>query len=274
MTGNDRLELEVEVPGTPELVWEAIASGPGITAWFTDAEVEPREGGTIAFDLGSGTESTGVVTAWEPPRRFAYEEPLNEGSRIASEWVVEARSGGTCVVRLVSSLFGSSADWEEELGGMSDGWQAYMHNLRIYLTDFPGEPCAPLVVGGDATGTLDDGGRRSPRRSASRMRRSGISSPPRVARGSPARSSAAPAAAITASCCCASPSPPPAPRSCWCTGTRNSCTRRSGATCSAPTRPPSRRARRRAGERGWTSGSRPAAPALADGDTMAGGAGA
>jgi uncharacterized protein YndB with AHSA1/START domain len=157
MTGNDRLELEVEVPGTPELVWQAIASGPGITAWFTDAEVEQREGGTIAFDLGAGTESTGVVTAWEPPHRFAYEEPLDEGSRIASEWLVEARSGGTCVVRLVSSLFGSSADWEDELGGMSDGWQAYMHNLRIYLTDFPGEPCAPLVVGGDATGTLDDG---------------------------------------------------------------------------------------------------------------------
>ena len=33
---NDRREilLEVEVPGTPEQVWDAIATGPGIDSWF------------------------------------------------------------------------------------------------------------------------------------------------------------------------------------------------------------------------------------------------
>jgi uncharacterized protein YndB with AHSA1/START domain len=153
MTDHRRLELEVEVPGSPEQVWEAIATGPGITAWFADTRIDGDE---IAFDLGGGTESTGTITAFEPPRRFAYEEPLDEGSRLASEWLVEARSGGTCVVRLVSSLFGSNADWDDELGGMSDGWQAYLDNLRLYLTHFPGEPCSPVTVTGETTGTLDD----------------------------------------------------------------------------------------------------------------------
>ena len=37
--------VEVEVPGTPEEVWQAIATGPGITAWFVPTEVEEREGG-------------------------------------------------------------------------------------------------------------------------------------------------------------------------------------------------------------------------------------
>ena len=37
----DRNEKEIEVPGTPEQVWEAIATGPGITAWFMPAEVDP-----------------------------------------------------------------------------------------------------------------------------------------------------------------------------------------------------------------------------------------
>jgi uncharacterized protein YndB with AHSA1/START domain len=157
MTRNPMLELEIEVPGAPEQVWEAIATGPGITAWFAATEMDEREGGTIRFDLGAGIESTGVVTAWQPPHRFEYEEPLDERSKLATEWLVEARSGGTCVVRLVSSLFGTGADWEDELGGMSEGWQAYLHNLRIYLTDFPGARCAPLTVSGDATGSLDDG---------------------------------------------------------------------------------------------------------------------
>jgi uncharacterized protein YndB with AHSA1/START domain len=31
------IELEVEVPGTPEQVWEAIATGQGIAAWFVPA---------------------------------------------------------------------------------------------------------------------------------------------------------------------------------------------------------------------------------------------
>ena len=90
------IELEVEVPGTPEQVWEAIATGPGITAWFVPAEVDEREGGSVALDImGNGMAPSGVVTAWDPPRRFVYEEdgPFGPDSpRLATEWLVEARS--------------------------------------------------------------------------------------------------------------------------------------------------------------------------------------
>ena len=47
------LELEVEVPGTPEQIWRAIATGPGITAWFMPAEVAEHEGGAVSFE-GAG----------------------------------------------------------------------------------------------------------------------------------------------------------------------------------------------------------------------------
>lgn len=30
-----RIELDVEVPGTPEEVWHAIATGPSISSWRT-----------------------------------------------------------------------------------------------------------------------------------------------------------------------------------------------------------------------------------------------
>jgi uncharacterized protein YndB with AHSA1/START domain len=44
-SGRRFVEAEVEVPGTPEAVWQAIATGPGISAWFVPAEVDWRVGG-------------------------------------------------------------------------------------------------------------------------------------------------------------------------------------------------------------------------------------
>ena len=44
MVDDDRraIELEVEVPGTPEEVWRAIATGPGISSWYVPHTVEER----------------------------------------------------------------------------------------------------------------------------------------------------------------------------------------------------------------------------------------
>ena len=39
------IELEIEVVGTPEEVWQAIATGPGISSWYVPHTVEEREGG-------------------------------------------------------------------------------------------------------------------------------------------------------------------------------------------------------------------------------------
>jgi hypothetical protein len=111
--------------------------------------------------MGSGMEESGVVTAWEPRGRFAYEEdwqPFEEAAaeRLATEWLVEARSGGTCVVRVVCSIFASGADWDRELGNMRDGWAVYLQNLRLYLTHFPGQRCSWIMVTGNAPGPKDD----------------------------------------------------------------------------------------------------------------------
>lgn len=72
------IDLKVEVPGTPEQAWDAIATGPGITAWMQPTDVEEREGGTFSYDMGTGTGRIyGTVTGWDPPRRFAEESPWN-----------------------------------------------------------------------------------------------------------------------------------------------------------------------------------------------------
>src|SRR6266540_2801989 len=59
------LTHESQVDATPEGVWEAIATGPGVDAWFMGRnEVEPREGGTTRMMLRGSTEEA-TVTAWE-----------------------------------------------------------------------------------------------------------------------------------------------------------------------------------------------------------------
>lgn len=45
------IDLSVEVPGTPEQVWSAIATGPGISSWFIPHEVAEHEGGKVVMDF-------------------------------------------------------------------------------------------------------------------------------------------------------------------------------------------------------------------------------
>ena len=168
--GRRSISLKVEVPGTPEEVWEAIATGPGISAWFVPSEVDEREGGDVLFHLGPDMDAPGTVTGWCPPERFAYEEEwaATEPTTLATEFLVEARSGGTCIVRLVSTF--SAEGFDDDLDGMSTGWMAFLDNLRLYLTHFRRRRC-PW-----------QGARRKPRRWPGRRcwTRSGSPRPSRV----------------------------------------------------------------------------------------------
>jgi uncharacterized protein YndB with AHSA1/START domain len=142
-SGRRSVEVETEVPGTPEEVWQAIATGHGISAWFVPTKLEEREGGAIVLDFGPGMESKAVITAWNPPRRFVAEsdEAMGPGSpTVADEWTVEAKSGGTCRVRVVHSWFASTDDWDNQFEDVEKGWPAFFRILKIYLAHFRGQP--------------------------------------------------------------------------------------------------------------------------------------
>jgi uncharacterized protein YndB with AHSA1/START domain len=156
-SGRRSIQVEVEVPGTPEEVWQAIATGPGISSWFVPTEFEERDGKPVAVKLnfGPGMESRSVVTAWDPPRMFAAEaNGWAPGSPpIATEWSVEARAGGVCVVRVVHSLFASTDDWDNQLIGTESGWPGFFRILRIYLTHFRGQRSAIMQFMAPVAGT-------------------------------------------------------------------------------------------------------------------------
>src|SRR5690349_18741741 len=156
-SGRRSIQVEVEVPGTPEEVWQAIATGPGISAWFVPAAFEERDGKPVAvkLNLGPGMESRAVVTAWDPPRMFAREADgwVPGSPPIATAFTVEARSGGVCVVRVVQSLFASTDDWDDQLLGAESGWPGGFRILRIYLTHFRGLRSESMRVMAPVAGT-------------------------------------------------------------------------------------------------------------------------
>ena len=138
------------MPGTPEQVWQAIATGPGMSAWFTTTEIEERVGGAISFDFGDencGEDiSSGKVTAWDPPVRVAYEEYGWNGDAppVATEVTVTARSGDRCVVRMVHTMVTDKDDWDGELESFETGWPGFFEILKVYLAHFAGAQSATV----------------------------------------------------------------------------------------------------------------------------------
>ena len=143
---------EVELKATPEQVWEAVATGHGVSSWFVPTEV--RDDGTVVSYFGPGMEAVAKQTAYEKPHRFAAESPgPGPGAPpMATEWTVEARDGGVCVVRVVHSLFAEGDDWDDQLESFEAGWPWFFAVLRLYVERFSGRRCRPFRLIGVVEG--------------------------------------------------------------------------------------------------------------------------
>jgi uncharacterized protein YndB with AHSA1/START domain len=132
------IDLNIDVDATPEEVWEAISTGPGMDSWFLGhVDIEPREGGAVRWTVG-GFESEATVSTWDPPNRIVTmteEDP--EGSRHSFDYTVTLREGGRSNVRYVhSGMLGG--DWEAEYEAMGEGDPMYLFKLAQYLGHFKG----------------------------------------------------------------------------------------------------------------------------------------
>ena len=72
---------------------------------------------------------------------------------MATEWTIEARAGGTCVLRIVQSLFASTDEWDNELEGAKAGWSGFLATLRVYLAHFRGQRLALAQLRNPAAGS-------------------------------------------------------------------------------------------------------------------------
>ena len=138
---------QAEVPATPDEVWAAVASGPGIDSWFMGrSEVRPGADGTVRTVFGEYAPQLDV-TAWDPARRFAYRSGgAPDGRFIAYKFLIEGRAGGSTVLRAMTSGFLPGDDWTEEFEAMTLGGEMYFRTLVEYLTYFAGRFAAPVTA--------------------------------------------------------------------------------------------------------------------------------
>jgi uncharacterized protein YndB with AHSA1/START domain len=133
------ITLDLEVDATPEQVWEAISTGPGLGSWFLgDIEVEPREGGTWKWSFGDWTDES-TVSTWDPPNRLVTsgnESP--DGTKHQFDYAVEGREGGGSAIRYVHAGVLGGDDWEAEYEAMGEGDPMYLFKLVQYLNHFAG----------------------------------------------------------------------------------------------------------------------------------------
>lgn len=137
-----KITKEVLLQATPEQVWETIATEAGLAAWFHPAPVDP---------------ASEMVVAWEPGHRLAIRTPAaGDGSMHAFEYLIEARGGGSTVLRFVHSGFAGD-DWSDEFEPViSGGWDMYLYTLAQYHSHFSGRRAVYVEAEGPASSAVPE----------------------------------------------------------------------------------------------------------------------
>jgi uncharacterized protein YndB with AHSA1/START domain len=140
--------MSLDIDASPDEVWRALTEAEELVRWFsTEARVTQGKGGTMLWSWGQGEDWETRIDAWEPGRllRLVSDDarPFDaqgrqlppgeaEPARIAMEFTLETHQGKTRL-RMVHSGFGHGAAWDNEIEGISEGWQAELRSLRHYL---------------------------------------------------------------------------------------------------------------------------------------------
>jgi uncharacterized protein YndB with AHSA1/START domain len=141
-------EMSIDIDAPVEDVWEALTNARELVRWFPiGAEVTPGQGGSMTWSWGDSWSGTMRIEAWQPPRLLrlvdekarpydteGHRRPEEEAvaSRVAVEITLETVQG-TTRMRLVHSGFGLGSAWDDEIDGVSTGWQFELRSLRHYL---------------------------------------------------------------------------------------------------------------------------------------------
>ncbi len=120
-------------PVSREEVWSAITAADRTARWSFRAEMEPRTGGALRFDLGEYGTADGTILEWAEPSVLEYEwgEPDSEW-RIRFE-LADDGEGGT--VLTFDHFLPDPTD-----ASFAAGWHWHLDRLAVHLAgDVPAE---------------------------------------------------------------------------------------------------------------------------------------
>ncbi|HEY0389357.1 MAG TPA: SRPBCC domain-containing protein [Gaiellales bacterium] len=129
MSREFEIRREVELPGTPEQVFAAVATGNGTAGWmFPTGEGAPSQ---------VGEEFAGHrVTVLDPPNHFAVRAEGEDGSVNSLDYRIERRGSGALLRYVHSGVI--TDDWDTQYDGADRHTDFYLHSLGEYLAHFAG----------------------------------------------------------------------------------------------------------------------------------------
>lgn len=133
------IRREVALPATLDHVFAAVTTGTA--GWMFPVDELAGEGGI-------GPDNP-IVTSWKPPHEFSVRTEGEDGWFNALEYLIEARDGGTCVLRYVHSGI-MVDDWEGQYDGADKHTMFYLHSLGQYVQYFSGRPVTYVAANGPA----------------------------------------------------------------------------------------------------------------------------
>lgn len=124
------IRRDIVVDAAPEQLWQAVATGDGLAAWFMPMELDP---------------DSPMVTSFEPGRRLGVRTPpAEDGSFQMFDYRLEAAGPGHTALRFAHSGF-TGDGWGDEFEAQTGaGWDMYLHTLGQYLAHFRGHPAVYL----------------------------------------------------------------------------------------------------------------------------------
>jgi uncharacterized protein YndB with AHSA1/START domain len=148
------VEVTVDIEAPADVVWNALTDATELVRWFPfQAAVTPGPGGTMKWSWGEKWTWESQIDLWEPGRRlrlvqdeqrpFDVEGGLLPTGEVAAahmvmDFTLETVAGSTRL-RLVHSGFGRGAAWDDEIDGVSFGWNHELRGLAFYLARHRGK---------------------------------------------------------------------------------------------------------------------------------------
>ena len=131
---------EIRIAAPIDAVWKALTDADELTRWFPPvARVIPGAGGRVWRAWQSGEEIEERIERWLPNEHLRTVGLSGVWRDITTDYQLTTQ-GGSTVLRVVSSGFGTDADWDALYDAFGGGWDFELHGLRHYLEHHRGSP--------------------------------------------------------------------------------------------------------------------------------------
>ncbi len=128
-----KCERAIDLPASPDDVWQAVATTDGLAAWLFPMPIPP---------LGEGT------TSWDPPHHLAIR--MQQGNWFnALDYNIDNHHGSSRLHYVHTGIFVD--DWDTQNDAVQQHTDFYLHTLGQYLEFFNGQP---VTFVGDVSGGI------------------------------------------------------------------------------------------------------------------------